>query len=64
MKEFWEQIQEFNVDLECRAGIIGVQAQMTQFSFLFGLVIAERVLKQTDNQSKTLQNLQLTATEG
>ena len=37
---------------------------MTQFSFLFGLVIAERVLQHTDNLSKTLQNPNLTAAEG
>ena len=37
---------------------------MTQFSVLFGLVIAERVLQHTDNLSKTLQNPSLTAAEG
>ena len=64
LKEFWDQARDFNVDSECRARIIGVQAQMTQFSFLFGLVISERVLQHTDNLSKTLQNPNLTAAEG
>ena len=36
---------------------------MTQFSFLFGLVVAERILQHTDNLSKTLQNPNLTAAE-
>ena len=64
LKEFWDETRDFKVDSECRARIIGVQAQMTQFSFLFRLVIAECILQHTDNLSKTLQNSQLTAAEG
>ena len=52
LKEFWDQVRDFNVDSECCAHIIGVQAQMTQFSFLLGLVVAERILQHTDNLSK------------
>ena len=63
LKEFWDKARDFKVDSECRARIIGVQAQMTQF-FLFGLVIAERILQHTDNLSKALQNPQLTAAQG
>ena len=37
---------------------------MNQFSFLFALMLAERILQHTDNLSKTLQNPQLTAIEG
>ena len=43
LKEFWDDARGFSVDSECRARIIGVQAQMSQFSFLFGLMLAERV---------------------
>ena len=34
------------------------------FDYLFGLVLGERILKHTDNLSKTLQNPALTASEG
>ena len=64
LKEFWDEARGFSVDSECRTRIIGVQAQMNQFSFLFGLMLAERVLQHTDNLSKTLQNPKLTAIEG
>ena len=37
---------------------------MSQFSFLFGLMLAERVLQHTDNLSKMLQNPNLMAIEG
>ena len=53
-----------SVDSEYHTCIIGVQAQINQFSFLFGLMLAERVLQHTDNLSKTLQNPKLTAIEG
>ena len=36
---------------------------MTKFSFLFGLKICERILKQTDNLSRTLQKSSLSAAE-
>ena len=35
--------------------IIGVKTQMSNFSLLFGLHLSERILKITDNLSKTLQ---------
>lgn len=37
---------------------------MNKFDFLFGLVLAERLLQHTDNSSKTLQTSSLTASEG
>lgn len=33
LKEFWDEARGFSVDSECRTCIIGVQAQMNQFSF-------------------------------
>ena len=42
--------------------IIGVQAQMQQFSLLFGLKLCERILK-IDNLSRTLQKKSLSAAE-
>ena len=63
-KEFWDDARGFSVDSECHARIIGVQAQISQFSFLFGLMLAEQVLLHTGNLSKTLQNPNLAAIEG
>jgi len=37
---------------------------MERFEYLFGLVLGERVLKHTDNLSKTLQSPSLRAAEG
>lgn len=37
---------------------------MKTFDYLFGMVLGERLLKHTDNLSKTLQNPSLTASEG
>lgn len=44
--------------------MIGVEATTNRFDFLFGLVLGERVLQHTDDLSKTLQALSLTASEG
>ena len=51
-------------DLEIRARVISVDATMNKFDFLFGLVLAESLLRHTDNLSKTLQAPYLTASEG
>ena len=37
---------------------------MTNFSYLFGVILGEYILTHTDNLSKTLQNPSLTASEG
>jgi len=64
LREFWEQTRDLSVDSESPARIIGVQAQMSEFSFLFGLMMSERILQHTDNLSRTLQDPNLTAAEG
>ena len=60
----WEDAKDIVKDSETRARIIGVQATMTTFTYFFGLALGERILKHTDNLSKTLQNPSLTAFEG
>ena len=64
LQALWEEAREIVKDSETRARIIGVQSMMMQFDYLFGLVLGERILKHTDNLSKTLQNPALTASEG
>ena len=51
----------------CRPGhksrINGVASKMKKFDFLFGLMLAERILKHTDNLSKTIQAIAMPAVE-
>ena len=62
--------EEFNLCLESRlepeikSWIIGVKYKMSTFEFFIGVVIVERILKHTDNLSKTLQHREISATEG
>ena len=64
LQGLWEEARDIVKDSETRARIIGVQSMMMTFDYLFGLVLGERILKHTDNLSKTLQNPALTASEG
>ena len=50
-------------DSEVKARINGVAAIMKTFDFLFGLILAERILKHTDNLSKTMQTSSMSAVE-
>ena len=49
----WEECLETNLRPDVKGRITGVQAQMQQFSLLFGLKMCERILKITDNLSNT-----------
>ena len=60
----WEEIQDNITDSEIKARVIGEEATMKRFNFLFGLLLGECILKHTDNLSKTLQDPTLTASEG
>ena len=48
---------------DVQARIIGVQAQMCKFDFLFGVMIGAMTLKHIDNMSKTMQHIYISATE-
>jgi hypothetical protein len=63
LQDVWEEVRESVADSEIRARVIGVDATRSRFNFLFGLVLAERLLQHADNLSKTLQALSLTASE-
>ena len=52
------------LDGEMRARIIGVDAQMHTFDFLFGVSLGCLLLHHTNNLSKSLQNKTLSAAEG
>ena len=60
----WEEAQCAQLDSEMRARIVGVNAQMQTFDFLFGVSLGNLLLRHTDNLSKTLQLKSLSAAKG
>ena len=48
----WEEIKDDITDSEIKARVIGVEATMRNFNFLFGLLIGECILKHTDKLYK------------
>ena len=63
LQKLWEA-RDIVSDSDTRARLIGVESMMTLFNFFFGIVLGERILKHTENLSRTLQNLLLSASEG
>ena len=59
----WEEALAIVRESEVKARINGVAAIMTTFDFPFGLILAERILKHTDNLSKALQTSSMSAVE-
>jgi len=59
----WEEAVDIVKDTEVKARITGVAVKIMEFDFLFGLMLVERVLKHTDNLSKTLQSTAMTAAD-
>ena len=59
-----EESLEPSPDSETRAQIVGVEAQMTKFDFLFGASLGALILTHSDNLSKTLQHKSMSAAEG
>ena len=64
LQRTWEEAQQAVKDTETKARIQGVAAQMTTFNFFFGSMLGELVLKHTDNLSRTLQHVSMSAAEG
>ena len=60
----WEELLARNLDSDMRARIIGVQAQMMTFDFLFGVLVGSVLLRHTDNLSTSLQQKSLSAAQG
>jgi len=48
---------------ETKARIIGVQAQMKDFNFYFGVILGELILHHTNMLNQTLQNKVMSAAE-
>ncbi|XP_065903857.1 zinc finger MYM-type protein 1-like [Dysidea avara] len=64
LQSTWEEALEATKDSETKARIQGVASQMLTFKFLFGTMLAEMVLKHTDNLSRTLQHKAMSAAAG
>ena len=45
----WEEVKESPLDSEIKARVIGVEAQMNDFNFLFGVSLGALVLNHSDN---------------
>lgn len=60
----WEEAKESPLDSETKARIIGVEAQMASFNFLFGVSLGALILNHSDNLSRTLQHQSMSAAEG
>ena len=64
LESTWEEAITASNDTETKARIQGVAAQMRNFTFFFGLLLGELVLRHTDNLSRTLQHVSMSAAEG
>lgn len=61
LNKLWEECLETSLQPDIKGRVIGVQTQMSKFNLLFGLKLCLRILKITDNLSKTLQKDSLSA---
>lgn len=57
----WEECLETNLQPDVKGRIIGVQAQMWQFSLLFSLKLCEHILKITDDLSQTPKEITISS---
>ena len=64
LSQLWDECLETRLDPDIKGRIIGVQTQMTTFDLLFGLQLSMKILKITDNLSRTLQKQSMSAAEG
>ena len=63
LQELWQQSIDVTKDAEMRSRIHGVSVYMKSFNFFFGLLLGEFILKHSDNLSKTLQTMAMSAAE-
>ena len=64
LQSTWEEAVDAVRDIESKARLNGVVAQMEKFAFLFGAFIGELILQHSDNLSQTLQKKTASAAEG
>ena len=64
MKLWGVSLATGKLDSEVKAKIIGVQNQMCEFQFFFGLNLSQRLFALSDNLSRTLQKELMSALSG
>ena len=60
----WEESLAGSLDSDMRARILGVEAQMMTFDFIFGVMLSSLLLRHTDNLSASLQKKCMSACQG
>ena len=55
---------ETNLEPDIRARIVECQAHMRSFNFFLGIILSQRIFSHTDNLSKTLQEVKMSAADG
>ena len=63
LKKLWVECLESKLDPDVKGRIIGVQTLMLHYNTLFGLILSKKILKLTDNLSRTLQKQEVSAAE-
>ena len=64
LQETWAEALAIAHDTETKARINGVQIQMKEFNFFYGIVLGELILHHTDMLNQTLQKKGMSAAEG
>jgi hypothetical protein len=62
--ELWYESLEIVRETVMKAWIQGVAAQMKKFDFYFGMSLSLLILRHTDNLSRTMQKVDMSAAEG
>ena len=62
--ELWDEAMAVATDSETKVRLIGVATQMKSFDFFFGCTLGEKILRHTDNLSKSLQTVNISAADG
>ena len=61
---FWLECLDYTRNTETKARVLGVEAQMKTFNYLFSVLLGEAILRNTDNLNHTFQHEHLSAAEG
>ncbi|XP_052253227.1 zinc finger MYM-type protein 1-like [Dreissena polymorpha] len=64
LQTLWDTCYEQTKDSEIRSRIVGVRSQMESFDLFFGVHLGYIILRHTDNLSRTLQQKDMSASEG
>ena len=64
LKQLWLECLDSRLDPDVKGRIIGVRAQMQCFDLVFGLDLSMKILKISDNLSRTLRSSSMSAADG